>query len=149
PEIMQVLYGQYVYHVFRGPLSLARALAADFLKQGEDAADAAMTGMGHRLSGLPRFYFGEFLASRAHLEHALDRFDPAHRALSFVFQDPLVPLLNYLSFDLFCLGYFDQARFRSRAAVEEASKSDRPFSLVTALSGACKVDWATRAHEEL
>jgi class 3 adenylate cyclase/DNA-binding SARP family transcriptional activator/predicted ATPase len=149
PEIMPVLYGQYVYHLLRGPLFLARALAADFLKQGEDGADIGMTGMGHRLSGLPCFYFGEFVASRAHLEQALSRIDPAHRALSFFLNDPLIPLLNYLSFDLFCLGYFDQARFRSESAIEEASKVDRPFALVTALSGACKVDWATRSREEL
>jgi predicted ATPase len=149
PEIMQVLYCQYVYHLLGGQLSVARALAADFLKQGEDGADVAMTGMGHRLSGLPCFYFGEFLASRAHLEQALARIDPAHRALSFFLNDPLIPLLNYLSWDLFCLGYFDQARFRSKAAIEEASKLDRPFSLVSALSGACKVDWATRSREEL
>ena len=116
-------------------------------KQGEDGADVAMTGMGHRLSGLPCFYFGEFLASRAHLEQALARIDPAHRALPFFLNDPLIPLLNYLSWDLFCLGYFDQARFRSKAGVEEASTLDRPFGLVSALSGACRVDWATRSRE--
>src|ERR1700751_3655252 len=44
-----------------------------------------------RLSGLARFYLGEFLASRAHLEHALAEFNAAHRDLSFFIQDPLVP----------------------------------------------------------
>jgi hypothetical protein len=124
PEVMPALYGQSVYHLLRGQLSLARALAADFLKQGEDSANVGMTAMGHRLSGLSCFYFGEFLASRAHLEQALARFDPAHRPFyeSFHIQDPLGPLLNYLSWDLICLGYLDQARLRSEAAVEEASK---------------------------
>jgi class 3 adenylate cyclase/predicted ATPase len=156
PEIMQVLYGQYVYHLFRGPLPLARVLAAEFLRQGEDGADVPMKAMGHRLSGQTCFHLGELLSARTHLEQAFAQFDSAHRALSFFLQDPLVPLLNplvpllsYLSNDLCCLGYFDQARFRSKAAVEEASKSDRPFSLVTALSGACRVDWATGSHEEL
>ena len=31
-------------------------------------------------------------------------------------------MLAYLSCDLFCLGYLDQARLRSEAAVEEARK---------------------------
>jgi hypothetical protein len=57
-----------VYHLLKGPLRLARVLAADFLKQGEDSADVAMTGMGHRLSGETCFYLGELLAARAHLE---------------------------------------------------------------------------------
>jgi class 3 adenylate cyclase/predicted ATPase len=151
PEIMSVLYGQYVYHLLRGQLSLARGLAADFLKQGEDSADVGMIGMGHRLSGLPRFYFGEFLAARAHLEQALDRFDPAHRPFyeSFHIQDPLGPLLNYLSWNLCCLGYLDQARLRSEAAVEEASNLGHPYSLAYALLGACWVDWGTRSCEEL
>jgi predicted ATPase len=61
----------------------------------------------------------------------------------------LVTLLNFLSRDLFCLGYLDQARFRSKAAVEEASKLDHPFSVAIALSGACWVDWATGSCEEL
>jgi predicted ATPase len=148
PEIMQVLYGQWMHHLFK-ELRLAREIAADLLQRGEDGADVAMTAMGHRLSGQTGYHLGEFLAARAHLEQAYAQFDPAHRALSFFFQDPLVPLLNYLSNDLCCLGYLDQARLRSAAAVAEASKSDRPFSIVTALSGACRVYWATGSCEEL
>jgi class 3 adenylate cyclase/predicted ATPase len=149
PEIMQVLYGQWMHHVFKGPLRLTREIAADLLQRGEEGRDVAMTAMGHRLSGQTCFHLGEFSVARTHLEQAFAQFDSAHRALSFFLQDPLVPLLNYLSNDLCCLGYLDQGRFRSKAAVEEASKSDRPFSLLTALSGACRVDWATRSHEEL
>ena len=149
PEIVPVLYGQFVHYLIKGPLRLAREIAADLLQRGEDGADAGMTGMGHRLSGLPCFYFGEFLASRAHLEQALALTDPAHRALPFFFQDPLIPLLNYLSWNLCCLGYLDQARLRSKAAVEEASNLGHPYSLAYALLGACGVDWATRSREEL
>jgi len=107
--------------------------------------------MGHRLSGSACFYLGEFLASRAHLEQALARFDPAHRPfyMSFHTQDPLIPLLNLLSSDLGCLGYLDQARLRSAAAVEEASKLGHAYGMAIALLGACWVDWATRSREEL
>jgi predicted ATPase len=151
PEIVPVLYGQCVYHLIRGQLSPARKIAADLLQRGEDGADAAITVMGHRLSGVACFYLGELLASRAHLEQALARFDPARRAfyLSFTVQDPLVSLLNHLSWNLFCLGYLDQARSRSEAAVEEASKLRHAYSLAYALFGACFVDWATRSREEL
>jgi hypothetical protein len=94
------------------------------LQRGEDGADAAMKGLGHRMSGLTCFHLSELLAARGHLEQALARFDPAHRPfyVSITVQDPLVPLLTHLARDLSCLGYLDQARFRSEAAIEEARK---------------------------
>jgi predicted ATPase len=69
--------------------------------------------------------------------------------MSFQFQDPLVPLLNYLSWDLGCLGYLDQARLRSEASVEEARKLGHAYTLAIALFGACWVDWGTRSCAEL
>jgi class 3 adenylate cyclase/predicted ATPase len=148
-EIVPVLYGQFVHHLLRGPLRLAREIAADLLQRGEDGADAAITAMGHRLSGSACFYLGEFLASRAHLEQALARFDFAHRPFYPLVQDPLVPLLNYLSFDLICLGYLDQARTRIETAVKEASKLGHAYGLAIALTRACWVDWASGSREEL
>jgi tetratricopeptide (TPR) repeat protein len=151
PEIMPVLHGQFVYYLTKGPLRLAQEIAADLLQRGEDGADAAITVLGHRMSGQACFYLGEFLASRAHLEQALARFDPAHRPfyMSFHTQDPLVTLLHFLSNNLCFLGYLDQARLRGDAAAEEANKLDHPFSLVTALARACWVYWATGSREEL
>ena len=98
PEIVPVLYGQFVYHLVKGSLRPARALAAELLQRGEHSADEAITGMGHRFSGVICVHFGEFLAAREHLEQALARFDPAHRLFyaSFYVFDPLVALL-YLS----------------------------------------------------
>src|SRR5215472_9444661 len=151
PEILPVLYGQFVYHLVKGPLRLAREIAADLLQRGEDGADAAITATAHRFSAMTCFHLGEFLASRAHLEQALARFDSTHRPFykSFHIQDPLGPLLNYLSWDLCCLGYLDQAHLRSETAVEEARKLGHPYSLAYALIGACVVDWGTRSCEEL
>jgi len=132
-------------------MPLAREIAADLLQRGEDGADVPITMMGHRVSGLTCFFLGEFLAARAHLEQALARFDSAHRPfyMSFDIQDPLVTLLYFYSQDLLCLGYLDQARFRSDAALEEASKLDHAYSQAIALFGACRIDWATGSHEEL
>jgi predicted ATPase len=118
---------------------------------GEEGAVVAITVLGHRLSGAICFHLGEFLTSRAHVEQALALFDPGHRPfyMSFHIQDPLVTLLNYLSIDLYCLGYFDQARLECEAAVEEGHKNGDAFSLTIALSGACQADWGTRSREEL
>jgi hypothetical protein len=93
PEIVPVLYGQFVHYLIKGPLRLAREIAADLLQRGEDGADVAITVMGLRLSGMTCFLLGEFLAARTHLEQAFARFDPAHRPfyMSFDIQDPWSP----------------------------------------------------------
>ncbi len=151
PEIIPVLYGQCIHHIVKGPLRLARALAADLLQRGEDSANEAITAMGHRLSGMACYYLGEFSVSRAHSEQALALYDPGHRPfyMSFHNQDPWVTLLHFLSWDLVCLGYLDQARLRSEAAIEEARKIAHPLSLAVALYGACQADWGTSSREEL
>src|SRR5262249_21895404 len=85
PQMVPVLCGQYVYHLITGQLQLAQTIAADLLKRGEEEADAAITNLGHRISGAISFYLGELLTSRAHLEQALARFDPAHRSFYLSF----------------------------------------------------------------
>jgi predicted ATPase len=151
-EIVPVLYGQCAHHLAKGLLRLAREIAADILQVGEDRAVVAITVLGHRLSASPCFHLGEFSTSRAHVEQALALFDPAHRPFYMslhIPQDPLVNLFNYLSINLFCLGYFDQAHLKCKAAVEEGHRSGQAFSLSNALSGACQVDWGTGSREEL
>jgi class 3 adenylate cyclase/predicted ATPase len=151
PQIVPVLYGQYVYHLIKGQLRLAQTIAADLLRRSEESVDAAVSNLGHRVSGSICFYLGELLAARARLEHALARFDPAHRLfyLSFSTQDAWVLLLSFLSWDLFCLGYLDQAQSRSEAAIGEARKLGHVYSVAVALHMACFVDWATRSRDEV
>jgi class 3 adenylate cyclase/tetratricopeptide (TPR) repeat protein len=151
PEIVSVLYGQCAQYLGKGRLRRAREIAAELLQVGEAGGVVAITVLGHRLSAAACFNLGEFLTARAHLEQALALFDPAHRPfyMSFLIPDPLVNLLSYHSIDLFCLGYFDQARLECDATVEEGHKNGHAFSLTAALSGACQVDWGTRSREEL
>src|SRR5262249_23568674 len=124
PEIVPVLYGQWVYHLLKGPLRQAREIAAQLLQQRAAGTDAAIKEFGHRVCGATCHHLGELLAARTHLEQALARFDPAHRPfyMSVSPQDAWVTLQFYLSWNLLCLGYLDQARFRSEAGIEEARK---------------------------
>ena len=52
---------------------LGHSLAAELLQRGEDGGDAAITVMGHRLSGMTCFFLAEFLAAHSppHLERRL------------------------------------------------------------------------------
>ena len=62
---------------------------------------------------------------------------------------PWSPCSIISQWDLYCLGYPDQARSRSEAAVEEARKLRHAYSLAHALTMACFVDWAARSRDEL
>jgi class 3 adenylate cyclase/predicted ATPase/DNA polymerase III delta prime subunit len=150
PQIVPVIYGQCVHHLLNGPLRVARDLAADLLQLGADAGNAAVTNVGQRVSGVVYFQLGEFLSSRALLEEALARFDPKDRPfyMSLMTHDGRVAALSDLSYDLFCLGYLDQARLKGEAAVAEARKLGHPFSLALALTIAWSVDWATGSRGE-
>ena len=151
PQIVPVIYGQGVHHLLTGPLRIAQEIAADLLQLGEETGNAALTNAARGLSASIYFQLGEFLTARALSEEALASFDPKDRPfyMSLAAQDRKVTHLAFLSCDLFCLGYFDQARLRSEAAVEEARTLDHPFSLAHALSMGWMVDWATRSREKL
>jgi class 3 adenylate cyclase/predicted ATPase/DNA polymerase III delta prime subunit len=150
PQIVPVLYGQWIYHLLKGPLGLAHELATELLQRGEDKADAAVTNVSHLLCGETCLPLGEFLAARAHLEKALAQFELPERQfhMSLFPEDGKITLLAYLSINLVCLGYPDQGFFRSQEAVAEAGRLSHPFSLALALSWGWCVDWATRSHEE-
>jgi len=149
PQIVPVIYGQWVYYLLKGPMSVARELAEELFHLGEDTGNAAVTFMGHATMGSTSFQLGELLTSRAHLEEALARFDRKDRPFYALLaaQDLKSAQLAYLSFDLLCLGHFDQARLRADEAVEEARMLGHPLSLATALNVALCVDWGTRSQE--
>ena len=149
PQIVAVLYGQWVHHLLKGPMSVAQELAVELLHLGEDTGNAPVTCVGHGSIGYTSFQIGEFPASRAHLEEALARFDSKDRPFyaSLAAQDLKAAQLVELSFALLCLGHFDQARLRADEAVEEARMLGHPFSLAQALIVASFVDWGTRSQE--
>ena len=152
PQIVPVIYGQGVHHLLKGPLRIAQEIAANLLQLGEETGNAALTNVAHGLSGSTYFQLGEFLTSRAHSEKAVGEFDPKDRPffMSLAAQDRKVTHLAYLSCDLLCLGYFDQARLRSEAAISRRpARLDHPYSLAHALTMAWMVDWATRSDEKL
>ena len=151
PQIVQVLYGQWAFRLMKGPLHVARELASEMMRRGEDTSDAAVILMGHRLSGSTCFQLGEFSAARAHLEKGLAQFDPKDRPfyMSVAAQDAKVTMLAYLSANLTYLGYLDQARLGSKAAVEEARRLGHAFNLAHALHLSCLADFATCPGERL
>jgi class 3 adenylate cyclase/predicted ATPase len=135
-EFLGVPYGQSRYHAFRGELGLALRLDEDLLLLSHRRDDSASLVLAHASSGRNLMFAGRFAPSRAHLEELLALYDPnSHRAL--VHQIGIhseVVSQGFLAIDLFCLGYLDQARARSNAAIAEARRLAHPASLAGSLA---------------
>jgi predicted ATPase len=79
-------------------------------------------------------FVGRFASSRSHLEEALERYDPAtHRSLA-VGLHPHLDAQAVLGIVLLSLGFLDQARARSNAAIAEARRLAHPSSLALSLA---------------
>jgi predicted ATPase/class 3 adenylate cyclase len=149
-QLWPVLYGQWVFHGVRAEHNAAREVADEFLRRAQDHQEASATVVAHRVSGTGAFWRGEVAAARPHLERALALYDPErHRSLAFLYvQDPRVAALSGLSWTLFALGYPEQARARSREALDAARELAHLNTLAYALLFACFFEQFRRAGRE-
>jgi predicted ATPase len=129
------LWGQWVYHVCRADLALARQLAAEIHELGEARSDVPIQVLGCDASGLTYTQLGEFIQARTHLEHGLALYDPVHRLFyaELLPNDALVQLQVYSSLLSMCLGDLDQAMSHRDAALQEARRLSHPHDLGLAL----------------
>jgi class 3 adenylate cyclase/tetratricopeptide (TPR) repeat protein len=137
-QLVTVLHGQWLHVLVAGDLALARRRAEELLTLGMERNDPVWIVMGCRMSGVTCFWHGEFVSARAYLERGLLLCDPADRSsyAEVTVDDPHVVLLTYLAWTLLHLGYLDQARMRREAALAEARRLARAFTLAHALANA-------------
>jgi predicted ATPase len=135
PQLIQVLYGQWVNHVIHAKLALAHQLALEMRQSGEDRGDANTRVIGGRLTGVTDYLLGRFSASRAALEQSLVLFDPTQRSFyaTLSANDTRVTVMTFLSRALIALGYLDQGKLMAQEAIAEARELSHPFTLGYAL----------------
>jgi len=133
-EFLRVPCGQFFYHVNRCEFDLAQELAGDLLRLSRQHDDSAGLVLGHTCSGRALMPVGSFATSRSHLEQVVALYDPnSHWSLAHqVGIDPRVTSQILLGHVLFCLGFPDQARANTWAALARMRGS---FS---ATSSACR-----------
>jgi predicted ATPase/class 3 adenylate cyclase len=121
-RLFPVLYGQWVFHAVRAELAEAQEVGNEMLRRAEEQGEMAARVVGHRLLGTGHVLRGALDQARAHFERGLALYDPQlHRDLAFLYaQDPRAAGLSGLSWALLALGYPEQARARSREALESA-----------------------------
>src|SRR5215475_12036818 len=131
PQLVTVLHGQWVRVLLAGDLALARSRAEELLTLGTERNDPIWIVLGCRISGVTCFWLGESIAARDYLERGLLLYDPANWAsyAEPTVDDTHVILLTYLAWTLMCLGYLEQARAKREAALAEARRLSRAFTL--------------------
>jgi class 3 adenylate cyclase/predicted ATPase len=111
-----------------------RELAGQFLKLAEKRKAPIPIMIGHRIMGSV-LHTGAFAEGRAHLDRAIELYDPAeHRLLATRFgQDVRVAALSYRSWALWILGYPDAALADTNQALKDAREIAQAATLMYAL----------------
>lgn len=147
-QLVQAVYGRCAYRNLRAELVLAREDAQELLDLGEARNDPVVRLSGCIAAALTLFHLGDFAASRAFAERALELHDPVYRPFYDV-RDQEILSLALLSRALCFLGYLDQARARCDEAEAKARRSARAFDLAYVLGHACMSDFYLQSETNL
>jgi predicted ATPase len=115
-------YGLWVGAFTRGELVPMQEVVKALLRECENQPTSPEAGIAHRLAGTANWYAGDFEDARAHLEHALEIFDPQRdRDLAFRFgHDVGVAELAYLAMVRWSLGEVERAHQLAEEMVTRA-----------------------------
>jgi class 3 adenylate cyclase/predicted ATPase len=147
PPRLEVLIGQFEFHIGRGELQQAERHAEAMYCVGEAHNDLRWKAAGLACRGFISFLRGRFTDARANYEDAIGLWDPMYRPSVASPDDPHVGCLIILSRTLLCLGYVDQARLRRDEALAEARRIS-PYNWTYALCDAWPGDWALMGAKE-
>lgn len=133
-EYFQALYGLWGHSWMSGKNDQALSMANEFLSRAETAADIVPLMVGHRVMGSTLLSFGQFQQSRQHFEEsiALSRRTDQQSLFSRYMVEPQAASLLLLSWDLWFLGYPEQALSRVSDALNLARELAQPYSIAFA-----------------
>jgi predicted ATPase len=150
PQLFQVLYGLWSLKQIRAEFQMARELAEQMLALAQRQGDSFLLMPAHWAVGHILYWMGEFAPAQQHFEQSMALYDPRHhRSHVLLFgQDQGVTCLSFQAWNLWQLGYPDQALKRSREALTLAKELAHPHSLVYAIIFAARVhlrrgEWQT------
>jgi predicted ATPase len=139
--LFAVLYGFWVANLVAFDGAVIRDLAAQFLALAQKQKPAAVGPrmIGHRLMGMSLLCAGDTAPGRAHLDAAMELYDPAqHRPLATRFgQDSRAAILCYRSWALWMLGYPQAALADTDYALKDAREIGQAASLMNTLALTC------------
>ncbi len=139
PQLASVLFGLWtVYHV-GGKLQTAYEVAQQLMRLAQNVQDPALLLEAHHLLGETQHFRGEFPSAFAHLEQNLALYNPQYAPSVRRTHDLGVMGLCYTAWNLWYLGFPDQALKRCEEALALARELSHPFSLAFALNTTAQV----------
>jgi DNA-binding SARP family transcriptional activator/predicted ATPase len=135
PPDTLLLRAQAIAALYVRKLQQGLAFGDQLLLLADQQRDPILLVEGHYVLGVTLSWAGSFTRSRIHLEQALAHYDPTSAAAHIVrySQDPNVICQCRLAFDLWCLGYPEQAEAVQHRGLAQARALAHPFSLAYAL----------------
>jgi predicted ATPase/class 3 adenylate cyclase len=153
-QLFPVLRGLMIYYQTRGQLQTAYRLGEELLRLAHAQSDPARLLLAHHQLGMVLFLRGEPAPAQTHHTQALAIYTPQeHRVLAVRYgMDLGVASSSWLAWELWQLGYPDQALQHSQAACTLAQEMSHPHSLALALVYVAFVHQCRRevpaAHEQ-
>jgi DNA-binding winged helix-turn-helix (wHTH) protein/predicted ATPase len=135
PEISQVLWGLWTFHVLRAELGDALQIAEEFLRLSDRLPYPGLKMRAHLAMEISFTHQGDYALAVEHYEKALLLFDPEqHRDDAFLYAlNPGIAMRCFASWSLWFLGRPDQALQRIQEALTLARELSEPHGLAHAL----------------
>jgi tetratricopeptide (TPR) repeat protein len=135
PEISQVLWGLWTFHVLKGELSTALAVANEFLRLAERVPYPGLAMRGHWALEITSTHQGEFGLALEHFVKGLSHFDrDKNRDDTFVdVLNPGVAMRCFAGWSSWFIGRPDRGQALLQEAVTLARKLSEPHGLAHAL----------------
>jgi class 3 adenylate cyclase len=132
PQRVPMLWGLWMFHLVRGDLRMAQALAEECLQLAEQTHEDGLLLEAHLAVGITLSWRGEFVCARASLEQGVAHYLPQHHMLTPLYggANPRVWGLVDTATTLLALGYPEQALTRIHEALHMAQELGHPHSLV-------------------
>jgi DNA-binding SARP family transcriptional activator/predicted ATPase len=136
PDLFHALWGLWACTSSRSDYDESLALTQRLLRMALASKDPVKEQQGHFAVGNIRFWRGEFVEARDHLERAMALYKPEHheRLVVDFGENAYATSGSYLSWTLCFLGFPQQAKEAGRKALDEARRAGHPFSLGYALT---------------
>jgi class 3 adenylate cyclase/predicted ATPase/ABC-type transport system involved in cytochrome c biogenesis ATPase subunit len=128
-ERFSAYHGLFVGHLSRGEPAPMREMAELFLREAAARPNCPETLVAHFISGVTRWYFGDFAGAQEHFQKAIELYDQArHGDFANRFgADPRPGAEFYDALTLWVLGRIDEAlRLANRALVDAEAAAHAP-----------------------
>ena len=140
-SLFPALFGLWRFYLVRPDIHKAQELAEQMMRLAQSSHDPALLLEAHRALGVTLFWLGELRQGQRHVEQGIALYDiHKHRAHAFRYGiDPGVFCLCVAGWNLWCLGYPEQALKSTRDALHLAHELAHPYTLAFALNSYCLI----------